>query len=310
MLRKKRTIWPILFILIVFLSRIASSEERESFKPKFNIKINWGLRYMSVGDINTHLESLDSYISQMTYYQGGKTKKINNYGPDLEGELSLEVSPKFAIALGVGYIFGKSKSDFETLGSFPLQTPIISPLYWHHFIFETKVEAISLRLGIYNAFPLSSRINIFLNNGLDYYFSRATLNKNLLPQALEDFTIGNEKYHEYHINSNGFGFHSGIGFEYNISFYLAFVLEIQGRYAKIKNLKGNRSYYSWGGIEREKGILYIGERDLFSEGYGKNCPDLIFSESKPIGDEFQNIREASLDFSGISLRIGIKVKLF
>lgn len=310
-MRNKTSIWFLIFILSLLLRSNSFPGEGENFKPKFSIKINWGLHYMSVGDINTHLESLDNYISHRTFYEGGKTKKINNYDTDFEGELRLDISSKFAISIGIGYMHGEIKSDFETVGSFPLQTPVTGPFYWHKFFSESKVKTIPLKFGIYYTLPISSRINLFINSGLGYYFSKASLDKTHVPFPLEEWGLDDSRYHEYDVSSNGFGFHGGIGFEYNISNYLALVLEVQGRYARIKNLKGKRLYYSWWGLDKEEeGILYIGERDLTDEGYGQNCPDLIFSQSRPSGDEFQNIREAILDFSGYSLRLGIMIKLF
>lgn len=310
-MRNKTSIWSLIVILSLLLNSRSFPGQEENFKPKLSIQFKGGFRYMSVGDINTHLESLDNYISHRTFYEGGKTKKINNYGTDFEGELRLDLSPKFAISVGIGYMSGKSRSDFETIGSFPLQTPVIGPFYWHKFFSESKVKTIPLKFGIYYTLPISSRINLFINSGLGYYFSKASLDKTHVPLPLEGYGIDNTRYHEYDVSSNGFGFHGGIGFEYNISNHLALVLEVQGRYAKIKNLKGKRLYYSWWGPDKEEeGTLYIGERDLTDEGYGQNCPDLIFSQSRPSGDEFQNIREAILDFSGVSLRLAIRIKLF
>jgi hypothetical protein len=101
-----------------------------------------------------------------------------------------------------------------------------------------------------------------------------------------------------------------MGLEYNIANNLALVLEVKGRYAR-SNPQGKETS-SW--FEEpfiiEEGNLYIGERNLLYEGYGEHCPDLVFYKSKPIGDEFQNMREAVLDLSGFSLRAGIRIKLF
>jgi hypothetical protein len=119
----------------------------------------------------------------------------------------------------------------------------------------------------------------------------------------------------YDVNSNRLGLHGGIGFEYNIANNLVLVLEIQGRYVRIKNLKGRRYYsqtfpFEMSSGEEEAGTLYIGERDLTNEGYGENCPDLIISPSLPSGNGFKNIREAILDLSGYSLKAGIRIRLF
>ncbi|MGB2765120.1 MAG: outer membrane beta-barrel protein [Candidatus Aminicenantaceae bacterium] len=311
--KKKGVIWIILFISLVFLSRITYSEEREKFWSKFSIKLTGGLRYMNVGDINNHLESFDNYMSSgILYYEGGKIEKINNYCLDLEGELRLDISSKFSIGVGIGYLHGQSKNEFQTVGFFPLRIP--TPDFdMHVFNINPKVNAILLKLGIYYTFSLSSRLDLYLNSGLGYYFSKAYLLKNhtivpLVPISPGPIYI----YNEYEMSSNGFGFHGGVGFEFSISNALALVLEAQGRYVRIKNLKGTRVYnHTLFAITKiDEGILFVGERDMVAEGYGEDCPELMISQSKPTSDEFQNIREAVLDFSGFSLRVGIRIKLF
>ena len=307
MSRKKGTIWLILIVLIVFLSKIAFSEEKENFKPKFSIKLMGGLGYLSVGDINRYLESYDNYLSKMTNYEGGKTKKLDNYSSDLEGELRLDISSKFAVSVGVGYMSEKNKSYFEYTGPFPFQALFEGK---QNYFIKPKVKTIPLKLGIHYTLPLSSRINLFLNGGLGYYFSKASLYKSHWSSNYGGYFVIYTKEENYDISSNGLGFHGGIGFEYDIANNLALVLEFQGRYARI-NLKGKRTYSVWElPWIKEEGNLYIGERDLLDEGYGEHCPDLIISKSSPSGDEFQNIKRAVLDLSGFSFRAGIRIKLF
>ena len=246
----------------------------------------------------------------MTNYEGGKTKTLNNYSSNLEGELRLDISPKFAVSVGIGYMSEKTKSYFEYTGPFPFQALFEAK---QNYFIKSKVKTIPLKLGIYYTLALSSRINLILNSGLGYYFSKASLYKCHWSSNYGGYFVIHTKEENYDVSSNGLGFHGGIGFEYDIANNLALVLEFQGRYARIKNLKGNRFYSLTFGVNpgvEEEGILYIGERDLTVEGYGENCPDLIISQSKPSGDEFRGVREAALDFSGFSLRAGIRIKLF
>ncbi len=253
------------------------------------------------GDINNHLESYDNYIAKLTDYKGGRIKQIHLVS-DLEGELRLDISPKFALSIGTGYIAGKNKSEFETTG--PPQSPFG---YQHKFSFEPKIKIIPLKLGIYYTLPLRFGINLFLNGGLGYYFSKAYL----LKYHMLLYGGWGEDYDEYDVSSNGLGVYGGIGFERNIGKSFALVLEFQGRYARIKNLKGKRSYYpAWQPPIEEEGILYVGERHLTNYGYDRYRPELIISPSRPSGDEFRNIREAVLDLSGFSLRAGIRIRLF
>lgn len=302
-----------LLVSLMSLNKIACSEEKENSKQKLSLILRGGLRYISVGDINKHLEAYDNYFSEMTSYEGGKTKKLNNYRHTLEGELRLDVSSKFAIGVGIEYLSEKDESHFEFADPYPFYYDVENI---HSISTKPDVSAVRLRLGYYYNIPLVRRINIFLNSGLDYYFSKASLYKY---QKIEAGFIHIpesqwQKKDQYDVKTNGLGFHGGIGFEYTIANSLAIVLEFHGTYARIKNLTGKRVFSIYRDLSSQEGtdegILYIGERDMTDEWYGENSPDLIISSSKPSGSEFRNIKEAVLDFSGFSLRLGIKIKLF
>jgi hypothetical protein len=301
----------IFFVLLLFLNRPSYSEERIKFKQGLSIKIKSGANYLAYGSINDHLKSYDTYLSEMTGYEGGKTKALH-FSSDLETELVWDISTKFSLSLGIGYISGKNKSYYEYTGPFPFQT-------WNqakqNYFIKPRFKTIPLKLGIYYNLPIFSRIRLFLNSGLGYYFSKASLYKCHWSCAWGGYDIIYTKEEIYDVSSNGLGLHGGIGFEYSIANNLALVLEIQGRYARIKNLKGHRYYsltmpFEMSSGEEEGGTLYVGERDLTNEGYGENCPDLIISPSLPTGNGFKNIKEVVLDLSGYSLRAGIRIRLF
>ena len=265
---------------------------------------------MNVGDINTHFESFDNYIKDyILFYEGGKIKQINGYGLDLEGELRLAISSKFAISVGVGYMSGKSESDFQTVGNFGFGDVWIT---WtptlYEFAIESKVQAIPVTLRISYTFPLSNKINFFLTGGLGCYFSKAHIFKYIQRTPLTGIWPDIDSiWNECDVKGNSIGFQGGIGFEYNVVKPIALVLEVQGRQARIRELKGKITYDE---LEEDEGILFIGERDMTDEGFGEFYPDLIISPTRPTGTEFRNIKKAVSDFSGISVRAGIRIKLF
>ncbi|NIO48362.1 MAG: hypothetical protein GTN73_02825 [Candidatus Aminicenantes bacterium] len=298
--KKKRVITlGLLFISLVLFTRIASPKGIGSFEPKFSIDVKWGPRYISIGDINKNLEAFDSYLSEMTSYEGDKMKRLNNYKKTVEGELRLDASSKFAIGVGIEKISEKNESRFEFTDPFPIHDMDL----FHTISTESEVSAVNLKLGTYYTIPLVRRINLILNGGVDYYISKASLYK--YHEFQPEFFIWpfEPEEWEYDINARRFGFHGGIGFEYRILGDLSVVLEFQGRYARMENLKGTKIITDEG---KEEGILYIGEKKWFDEYW----PDLIISPSRPSGDEFRNVREAVLDFSGYSFRLGIKLNFF
>ncbi|MDH5468128.1 MAG: hypothetical protein OEY25_11980 [Candidatus Aminicenantes bacterium] len=313
--------WFVFLLFLILFSKIARPENRENFKPKLSIKLAAGLCSTRVGDINSHLEDFNDFLSTaLPFYEGSKLEKIDNLSSDLEGELRLNISSKFTIGLGIGYMAGKDKSYFQTAGIFPFTS------YWIYYIpshligftAEPEFKTVPINLRVCYTLPLGAKTAILLSGGLGYYFSKCSLYKYNLnvpldPARPDCFLV--EISNKYDVNGNGLGLLGGVGFEFKLTDTLALVIEAQGRYARIKKLEGERTYYYYNSssllpeLTKDEGILYIGERDLSDIGYGERCPDLIISPSKPTGLEYKNIREATLDLSGISLRIGIRITL-
>jgi hypothetical protein len=305
----KKTIALIVFSIIAFFftGQMAVAEEKDQFKRNLSLKITGGLRYITVGDINDHIESFDDYMSSaIAFYEGGKMEGVGRFGSYLEVELRIGVSPRLSIGLGSGYISGSNKSDFQTVGVFPFTSPVWTPNLMR-FTIEPKVKAIPIRLGIYYSLPFASRANVLLVGGIAYYFAKGILSKYNLNVILCEPSIPEhpEISTSYDVSGSGFGVHGGIGLEYRLTRSLFLIIEAQGRYAKIGNLNGTLIYSNTWNYDqrREEGTLYIGTRDMTDEGYGPGCPDLSVSP-------LQNMKKAALDFSGFSLTAGFRIKLF
>jgi hypothetical protein len=108
----------------------------------------------------------------------------------------------------------------------------------------------------------------------------------------------------YSVKSHGPGLIGGIGLEHKLNSFLALIVEAQGRYSKLRKLKGTTS----GAVEDGEGALYIGEK--YNSQYDWFEPCLITSSSMPASDEFRNMRKAALDLSGFSLKLGFRIRLF
>ena len=115
---------------------------------------------------------------------------------------------------------------------------------------------------------------------------------------------------EWDLSSNGFGFHGGIGFEYNFTEKFALVIEAQGRHARIKKLKGDEIHVGGGSMQNYYGAVYYWEeKDMITEKY---YASIGFYKEKPnySPPEYRNLREAALDLSGFLLKVGIRIRLF
>ncbi len=226
MIRKKRTIWPMLFFLIVFLSIIASSEERKSFKPRFSIKLTAGGGYVAIGDMNKHLDSMNNYKD----YSGvsmsdvsGKIEKLNNWSNDWELELKIDASPKIGFGIATSFFHRRNQSSI-----YAYQVPEFGRDY--EMIFEPEIKVIMpLGLNLYYSIYSGSKLNVFINSGIGWYSGKMTENKisNFI-YPLGDVYFDN-RYWEVE-NNLSLGFRGGVGFEYSLIKNLALVVELQGRY--------------------------------------------------------------------------------
>ncbi len=289
-----------LLLASVFLAGSpASSDDSSSFKPGLSIRFMGGANYLAVGDLNTFVTSFDSFLKAgLADYPGGKSRPIGHFQPSAGAELQWSFSPRLAVSLGTGYIYGKAKSDFQASGYFPVTAPErtwVWGVFW-----EQNVRTIPLTVSVYYSLPVAPGVSIFFNGGAGGYLSSGYLSRLIRLNLSVESTI----YDEYSLHKAGLGLHGGLGFEFQVSKFLAIALEAKGRYARFGDLRASRNYssfYDGGGIE--DGILYIGTADLTSKGFGPNTPTLAVGPAP-------GLRKATLDFSGFSLTLGFRLKVF
>lgn len=309
---RKRTIWFVLIASLVFLNRIAFSEEKENFKPRFSFKLSSGTVYMSLGDINENINT-ESYSGKGAerYWpvEFLFTDGIENihYGLNFEGELKVNIFSNFAIGIGTEFIQAKKESYSIFRGESYTRTITVRESY------EQELLIFPVKLGIYYQLSLFPRTSLLFNIGAGYYFAKASLYS--YQHGATHWFSGDiyERYwteHTYKVSGNNLGFHGGIGFEYNLTRNFSLVIEAQGRYAKIKELKGKDIMVTTSG-GGDKEIIYgtLWYYHFISDGdYYTN---IVLSDTKlePLKPT-DTAREAMLDLSGLSVRIGIRVRLF
>jgi hypothetical protein len=109
----------------------------------------------------------------------------------------------------------------------------------------------------------------------------------------------------------GFGFHGNVAWEYQLNHKLALLAEFQYRLSKMGTFKGNiKTEDKYGNKYEETGTLYyFTEWNYF---VATRLSTLEIMEAPPEGGVrwIEDIRKATLDLSGYSIRTGIKIKLF
>jgi len=286
-MKRKSIILSIMMLTLFSLTGIGQAQK------KFSLKLTGGYGTMSAGDINEMLSSLDTILTDLLsgFTKEGSLEKIK-WGLDFDGELIVDLTDNIGIGLGVGYI--QRKKDSETIFMEPLGTVTITG--------EPKITVIPIKLSAYYFYPIASRLNIFLNGGIGYYFGNITFGFGSDVSAIEE-TFWTKNVIE--AKDDGIGFHGGIGFEYNMAKNFAFFVEGAGRYTKLKNWEGDITITdSDGYTDKSSGTVWYYETEFF----GKYYPTIDVAKDKPTYPDIKNVRKFEGDLSGFSFRAGIRVK--
>lgn len=255
-------------------------------RHQLDLFLSGGIDFVNGGDLNTGAQGLADFTKDSLALEG--KAKINPvrlsyiFGADL----SFPLLNHFSLGLGADYFLGEEESrvDFQLNSSTT-----------HRFITRPKIQALPLRIFL-SFQPISF---FYLKTGVEYYFAECVY---LYRYERE------EGWQEWQGESKAqdFGFLGGFGLEWKVLSPLSFFLEAVGRYARIIGFEGKNTYRdSDGSVTTEEGKLY------FYQGKGageKTYPLLFVRKNKPEGFDVSEAKEAIVDFSGISLKVGIKIR--
>jgi opacity protein-like surface antigen len=274
-------------------------------QSKFSIKLTGGYGTMVTGDINAVLEGQEDLLSYHASLTGatkeGEFRKLNR-GFEYEGEFILNLTEYFGLGIGVSYIQRGETSkviyELEDHGYFLIT---FSP--------RPEIKAIPIKLTAYYFHPITSRLDLYLNGGIGYYIGKINYRQEEQQIISSPGLIADIKSEtEIKAEDNALGFHGGIGFEYDVIKNFAFFAEGTGRYAKLKDWKGDEKHTATLVTPRIfSGILWFYE-GLHGGDSMKYYPVLVVRKEKPVHSNLRNIRKAEGNFSGFSLRIGFEVK--
>ena len=301
-----------LLLCLLFLAKVVPAEEKRPFKSRFSLKLTGGGGYTAIGDMNSHLKSIDKNET-FEYWRthdptsiSGEINTLNNWGYEFELELIMKLSQKFSVGLGVSSSFKKSN---ESTLSFPPREergvgPQITKMSYRP---EIKL-LIPIKLSLYYSWLSKSRLKAIIGAGIGYY-----------PSSISEyykhteFPFGStflKTFSEtYDWNAKGrypFGFHGGVGLEYILNEEFSLIVDIQGRYVRVGDLRGEREYRQSDEILKVEGILLYYNR--WDWGVDSSYDELDISDTFEEGGD--NVRKAILDMGGFSLRVGIKVNLY
>lgn len=274
----------IILILLLFFASY-------SFAMEVSFKISGGINSLKLVDINRVLQDWVEWwkkkVENNTNWNfEGEVEKFQR-GLNFECELVFNVSRHLAIGIGSGIVYGEI-IDKKT------EITVKSPAGTDILVQPHKVSAYPLNLTGYLLLPLGKTFTFYLkgSRGLLWatYVNRE--GKRRLPEETFDFILKIAK-------AKGTSFEECIGFSVELDPYTHLFIEGTARQAKIT------------GFQRE--TEEDGKETLFF--YEEYDSELDFWQSKlhilaekPTGENFRSVKEAIVDFSGFSVKIGLIIK--
>jgi hypothetical protein len=251
----------------------------------FDLVFSGGGSFVSGGDLNDGSQGLVDYHSNILAVQPQGQAKPAHLSYILGVELNLALSSRFSMGIGVDYFLGERQSVVE----FP-DDPASETLTTH-----PKIQAVPLRLAI-SYYPFR---NFYTKIGVEYYFAKCAYYYRFQ-------RVGSWEEWRGEATAQDFGILAGFGLDFELTPSFNFIIEATVRYARISGFKGkDRSKYSTDTDHIEEGTLYFYQVQTAGEDY---FPLLFIRKSPPTEADVFNPREAVINFSGLSLKTGFKIK--
>jgi len=253
-----------------------------------SLRLYGGISGIAGGDLNKGLEGL---IDVLNVPHGiAVTGKYNpvRFGPDFGGELIFSLTSRLGVGLGIGYLQARKESTIEIADS----EDYAEPTHFYTRILRPRVEAVPLTLGILYDIWTGGRFNLEVSSGIGLYFGKVGLGDSWTEKgsSLSDQTT-------WEGTSQAIGFHVGLGMELHLSQSTSLIVDVLGRYGRLRNIKGDLME---NGATTKNAVLWYCEQGAY--------PLIIIDDSAPPDWRYGSIRKGEVDLSGASVRVGIKIK--
>jgi len=253
--------------------------------PPFSISFSGGGNFVAGGDINKGAEGWANYNLDNLQVESLQNFKPVHLSYIFGGEISFPINEDLSFGIGADFLFGRKNSSFELSGVSPATSLTVRP----------EVQALPLRLFL----SCSVLPQLYVKSGIEYFMAKCSY--------LYRYEEG-EAWKEWKgdSRSRGLGIMAGLGYTISINSNISLFIETSGRIAKLNNFKGTDTFKDSEGQEyTEEGALYIFEDQISKD---VSYPILFIRDKKPSEAGVSNPKKATIDFSGVSLKIGIKFR--
>lgn len=298
-----------LLLCLLFLAHFVSAEEKKAFKSRFSLKIAAGFgSNLPIGDVNDCLDSVNQAFEDWRRARpdliSGEINKLDDKMSQWEVELRFDLTRWIGIGIATSAAFDKKNESSVSLSRIGYQS-----LYTTTLTYKPHIKSFPIRLNLYYSPLYISKASVFVSAGIGFYPTKISQYRYYSMKS--PFGEGWNSFDWEVSREFALGFHAGGGAEVQLLQRIALVLEFQYRHIKMSGLKGKMVITTNSGTQDEiNGILYY-YKEFDENIVAQYAKFEVHSEPPLIGVGFPTeVREAILDLSGYSIRIGIRIKLF
>lgn len=257
-----------------------------------SIKITGGMTYFLGNDYNQGIQGIFDYCNDNFNDVVGKYKPLH-MGMGLGAEIVVSLDPHFGLGLGAGFFRASRQNEIG--------------LEWLNIsvkqAYKPSLRVIPLIFNLHYYVPLRRALRLDVFAGAGYYMTHFDHDS-----TLETDFFSYEQSQEFRSKAKTFGLQGGIGLELHLNSHLAFVVQAEGRYARITSLKGGLAEdESWflGERHNEESDAYLWYAERNASGHIYSL--VSFAKNQPSSAEVTNVRKGELNLSGVTGTAGLKI---
>jgi len=266
-----------------------------TFSSGFNIhlRLSSGLGWLKADEVNRALAGWrEGWKRQVEVYPNmsleGESVASLHLGLGFEAELLFSFSRWLGFSVSAGYAYASLDEKKNLLSIY--QDGIL-----YDYARPTKVSAYPLLLSVYVFLPLGQKFNAYLRGGLGAM--QATY---VIREASKTAEADRFAYPVYdNAKARRLSYLGGFGLSYALDQSLGFFVEATARSARVSGFEGKDNL-------GESGRLYTYEEYRPDIDFWQ--PRMALHPEEPGGGSVRNVREATVDFSGYSAKIGLFLK--
>ena len=274
--------------LLVFLAAALPG-----FGMDLSLKFSCGPGFFRFNEVNGALdgwrelrEREAASIANWTF--GGGNVKHLRAGFDIEGEILLNLTSRWALSVGAGTTYSEISEADTILAVTKGTVPYV-------YARPTKATGIPFVLSAYHFLPLGKKFQIYARAGAGWLWAKY-VDRDATKKTTDDrFT------YSFYQSASGRGvlYQAGLGFNYKHDQSLGFFGEASYRRANVDSMTG----------ETRQGVRgALTSYDEYNTSLDFWQSKIEVKEEAPSGDSFRSVRKTVVDFSGFVLRFGIFIK--